>query len=232
MPSTPRKDPFANGQIYHVINKSIEGFRIFPSVASYQRMKYLIMYYQVAVKMQKFSQFVELKFVRENGFEVALNNMTANYSRHIQIIAYCLMPTHIHIVVKQLLKNGASIFMANVLNSYARYFNTKYNRKGPLWSGRFKNVLVETDEQLIHLTRYVHLNPTTAALVDKPEEWQFSSYMEYVNPGAIENRLCEFKELVGMKPGEYQKFTNDHKDYQRQMALIKGLALEDLTYTS
>jgi putative transposase len=79
------------------------------------------------------------------------------------------MPTHIHLVLRQLKDGGISKFMSNILNSYSRYFNIKHNRKGPLWEGRFRKVLVGSDEQLLHLTRYVHLNPVTACLVDKPK---------------------------------------------------------------
>ena len=70
--------------------------------------------------------------------------------------------------------------MRRLLNSYTRYFNEKIKRKGPLWEGRFKKVLVNSDEQLLHLTRYVHLNPVSAGIVEKPEDWPCSSYREYI----------------------------------------------------
>ena len=136
------------------------------------------------------------------------------------------MPTHLHIVAKQLDEKGISEMLGMALNSYAKYFNTKYNRKGTLFTGRFKNVSVENDGQLLHLTRYIHLNPVTAGLVDKPESWQYSSYMEYVQPKEVDNPLSRFEGLIDDKPADYQKFVEDHKDYQRELALIKAQVLE------
>ena len=61
----------------------------------------------------------------------------------VEIIAYCIMPTHFHLVVKQLKEDGISFFIQQILNSYSRYFNIKTKRKGPLWEGRFQNVIIE-----------------------------------------------------------------------------------------
>jgi putative transposase len=117
--------------------------------------------------------------------------------------------------------------MNRVLNGYTRYFNAKHHRKGPLWTGRFKRVLVETDERLIHLTRYIHLNPVTAYLVDKPELWQFSSYREYLIREPMKEKVCEFKHLLEISPNEYKKFVDDQISYQRELAAIKDLILDE-----
>lgn len=226
MPTTPRKDPLEAGEVYHVMNKSIAGFKVFHSNKDYLRMMYMIRYFQVSTLLPKFSRFLQLKEITEKGFEPALKDFVEGSKQHVQIISYCLMPTHIHLVVKQLTKNGISIFMANLLNSYARYFNTKYKRKGPLWVGRFKSVLVRKDEQLLHLTRYVHLNPSTSELVKKSEDWPHSSYKEYIEPKKVAYPLCQFHDLIDMKPREYKSFVNDYADYQRELAKIKKLALE------
>lgn len=214
------------GEIYHVMNKSIAGYRIFSSKRDYLRMLYIIQYFAIADKLPKFSEFLERKDVHTMGFEKCLQEYFGESKRHIQLIAYCLMPTHIHLVVKQLRGNGISTYASNVSNSYARYLNTKQKRKGPLWVGKFKSVHVETDEQLIHLTRYLHLNPTTAELVKEPEKWLWSSYAEYISPHRTENPLCQFSELVDMTPNIYKSFIDDQKDYQRKLGQIKKLLLE------
>lgn len=226
MPTTPRKDPLEAGEVYHVMNKSIAGFKIFNTDKDYLRMIYMLRYFQANILLPKFSRFLQLKEIKEKGFEAVFKDFTESSSQHIQIISYCLMPTHIHLVVRQLTKKGISIFMANLLNSYARYFNTKYKRKGPLWVGRFKNVLVKKDEQLLHLTRYVHLNPSTAELVKKPEDWPHSSYTEYKEPKMAQYPLCQYDDLIDMKPKAYKSFVNNHIDYQRELGKIKKLVLE------
>ncbi|OGW71290.1 MAG: hypothetical protein A2047_04340 [Omnitrophica bacterium GWA2_41_15] len=144
----------------------------------------------------------------------------------IQIICYCFMPTHIHLVLKQLKDNGISDFMMHILNSHTRYFNIKHNRKGPLWESKFKKVLVDSDEQLLHLTRYIHLNPVTACIVNKPEEWRYSSYNEYVSDGTVTDGICEYKNILDINSFSYKKFVENRISYQRELAKIKGLMLD------
>lgn len=217
---------FENGEVYHVMNKSIAGYKIFTSPRDYIRMVQMLRYFSSASPLPKFSQFLQHELTKELGFERYFEEEFRDGKNHIQIIAFCLMPTHIHLVVKQLRRNGISTFMSNMLNSYTRYFNTKYKRKGPLWVGRFKAVLVESDEQLSHLTRYVHLNPVTAKLRDRSEGWDWSSYREYTANRKIRYPLCQFQELIHMQPREYQLFVEDQASYQRELAEIKHLVLE------
>ena len=136
------------------------------------------------------------------------------------------MPTHIHLVLKQLRDNGISLYASNILNAYARYFNTKHSRKGHLWSDRFKNVPVESDEQLLHLSRYIHLNPVSAGLVNDAEKWKYSSYAEYITPQLIAYPLCDFRDLINQSPKNYRVFVGDRAEYQRKLAKIKKLAIE------
>ncbi|MEX2054609.1 MAG: transposase [Candidatus Andersenbacteria bacterium] len=222
-----RKDPLTTGQVYHVMNKSIAGFQVFPSPYDYHRMRQLIFFFRYSGDIPRFSQFTRLQMVKEKGVEATLAELAEGWQQTASIIAYCLMPTHIHIVVKQLAENGISVFMSNILNAYARYFNTKYKRKGPLWEGRFKNVLIQSDEQLLHVTRYVHLNPVTAGIVERPLDWEYSSYVEYIataHPAATV--LTETSDLLALTGKEYERFTEDHIDYQRELAKIKSLILE------
>ena len=116
--------------------------------------------------------------------------------------------------------------MQKVLNSYSTYFNIAHNRKGPLWESRFKNVLVESDEQINHLVRYTHLNPTTANLVNRPEDWSHSSYREYLGRVADSQKMCQFDDVSDIKLSLYRKFVNDQISYQRGLAKIKNLIMD------
>jgi putative transposase len=133
------------------------------------------------------------------------------------------MPTHFHLVLKQLLENGITIFLKNLLDSYTRYFNIKYDRKGPLWQGRFKSVLVDNNDYLMHLTRYIHLNPVVDEIVEKPDAWNYSSYREYINP--IPDGLCSFSSYIEFQPEEYMKFVENHKEYLNSLKEITHLIL-------
>ena len=219
-----RKNELVTGEIYHVFSKSIAGFKIFNNRYNSARMVETIRYYQRENLSEKFSRFVEYKKIKKE--QNYFYNFLQNKEKKVEIIAYCLMPTHLHLVLKQLKENGISTFMKTILNSYSRYFNTKLKRKGPLWEGRFKNVLVKTDEQLIHLTRYIHLNSVTAYLVDKPQNWEFSSYREYLGEVSSEDVICEYKEWLDIRPDSYKRFVNDEIGYQKSLAAIKDLIIE------
>lgn len=211
------------GKIYHVTTKSIAEYIIFNNETEFLRMKQLIQYYQADKPPTSYSYFA----VWQKGKNELVNKKNHQSEKKlVRIIAYCFMPTHIHLVLQQLRENGISVYMNKVLNSYTRYFNTRHRRKGPLWTGRFKRVLIEADEQLIHLTRYIHLNPSTAYLVDKPELWRYSSYHEYLAENPIKNKICKFKHILQINPYEYKKFVNNQISYQRELAAIKKLTIE------
>lgn len=221
-----RKQALENDQIYHVMNKSIAGYKIFNTEADYRRMMRLIEYFSIAGSLPKFSYFLKRSEEVSQTFETYLDQCFPNPSRVVDIVAYCLMPTHVHFVLRQRKQSGIATFMSNVLNSYARYFNLRHKRKGPLWVGKFKNVMTESDDQLWHLSRYVHLNPTTAHLVDRAEDWSFSSYLEYITPSSVKRPLCSYDDLLETTPRAYRAFVEDQADYQREPAIIKHLILE------
>lgn len=220
-----RKDPLEIGEFYHIYSRSIAGYRIFNDESDFDRMYELFKLYRYSNFDFKYSRFCNLSIEDQANIE---RNLVNENNILIEIVAYCIMPTHIHLLLKQEMDCGISKFMARVLNGYSRYFNTKHLRAGPLWAGRFKNVLVKSDEQLLHLSRYIHLNPTSAGLVKEPEDWQFSSYGEYL--GDPSNGLCNFKNLFEMFSAEdYKKFVSDRKTYQREISIIKNLLIEDYT---
>ncbi|MFH1783040.1 MAG: transposase [Candidatus Omnitrophota bacterium] len=178
------------------------------------------MVYYLADKRQiSFSKF------KEKNAEILLGNVSSK-GNLVQIICYCLMPTHIHLTLTQLADKGISKFIGNILSSYSHYFNLKHNRKGPLWEGRFKGGLVKTDEQLLHLTRYIHLNPVSAYLVDKPGDWKYSSYKEYISKEHCKSSLCNYDNVLDIQPILYKKFVEDRISYQRELVKIKALIFD------
>ena len=220
-----RKDLLVTGETYHIFSRSIADFRIFNNKKEFERMLQLMKYYRTENGL-RFSDFIELKMVQHYGLEDALNIFTQNKNQLIKILAYCLMPTHIHFILKQLTEKGISNYMRKVLNSYTRYFNLKHKRKGPLCESKFKNILIKSDEQLLHLTRYLHLNPTSASIVDEPEDWSFSSYHEYLGKTDMNTLICQFNDVLDITPSSYRKFVNDQVSYQKDLAKIKKLLAE------
>ena len=215
-----RKEIFKTGYLYHVFTKSIAGYRIFRADEDYSRMIEMLRYYKYEKPPMRFSVYQE---AIEKGI-TSINSELSTKDTLVDFIAFCIMPTHIHLILCQLKENGISLFMQNLLNSYSRYFNVKYERKGPLWQGRFKGILIETDEQLLHLTRYIHLNPTSDGLVDYPEDWSYSSYNEYL--GSSLSGLTNFNRYLVIDPATYKTFVDSRKDYQQRLSEIKHLCLE------
>jgi putative transposase len=98
----------------------------------------------------------------------------------LDVLAYCLMPNHYHFLIC-LRSLHLSANMQAFSLSYTKAINRRYERCGSLFQGRFRAIEVDSDSYLLHLTRYIHLNPVKARLVERPEDWEFSSYREYVN---------------------------------------------------
>ncbi len=94
---------------------------------------------------------------------------------HADVLAYCLMPNHYHLLVR-LTSDGYSSAMHRFGVSYVKAINRRHERVGALFQGRFRAIHVDREEYLVHLSRYIHLNPVVADLVDRPEHWEFSSW--------------------------------------------------------
>lgn len=135
------------------------------------------------------------------------------------------MPNHFHLLVKQTEENGISKFMAKFTNSYTKYFNTRYQRIGPLVQGVFKAVHVETDEQFIHLSRYIHLNPITGFLV-KPDELQAYPWSSY--PNYLENPNDDQKEIMNFfkSSNKYKEFVLAQIDHAKKLKEIEYLTID------
>lgn len=221
----PRETPLVNNFIYHIINRGNNSIPIFINNYDYQKFIQIMLYYQKpqTLRLSKLLQLPKSQRIKLKNFP------QSNQTFLVEIIAYCLMPNHFHLLLKQTQNNGITTFMRLVQNSYCHYFNTKWNRKGTLFEGRFKSVLVETDEQLLHLSRYIHLNPYSSFLVkDVPSlmEYKYSSLPEYLKMTASE--ICQKQIILDQFPtiNDYKNFVLNQADYQRTLDQIKHQTLE------
>lgn len=206
-----RTTPLVNGQFYHIFNRGVEKRRVFTDKREHSRFLKTIKYYQSESKI-KFSQATP----EEKDYE--------SQAKLVEVIAYCLMPNHFHLLLQQVQDNGISTFIRKLINSYTRYFNTKNDRIGPLFQGQFKAVRVESDEQLLHLTRYIHLNPLVGYVVKDLRSFEWSSYLDYINLG--NNQICQrntIEEFISLK--HYEQFVLDQVDYAKQLDQIKHLLM-------
>lgn len=150
-----RKEKLITGQFYHVYNRGVEKRVIYSSFKDYQRFKTLIFHYLITNK----------KFTDENPEITALTkvaldrSLAEGFKKKVEVLAYCLMPNHFHIMIKQLTDRGVSEYMHRVITSYTKYFNKKYDRVGPLLQGPFRYKRIESEGQLIYVSKYIHRNP-------------------------------------------------------------------------
>lgn len=221
-----RKTVFATNQYYHVFNRSINKEPIFTKQKSNNRAIETINYYRFENPPVRLSYL--LSFGQDKRQKIT-SSLSKNAKKLVEIICFTLMPNHFHFLLKQNLDNGISIFLALFQNSYTRYFNTKNRRQGHLFQGQFKAVRIEDDEQLMHVNRYIHLNPYTSYVVSKFEElkkYPYSSLPEYLNKEKY--NICEKQIILSHFPtiNKYGKFLLDQADYQRQLQRIKHLVLE------
>ena len=120
--------------------------------------------------------------------------------------AYCLMNNHYHLLIETTQPNISRI-MQYINTSYTIYYNIKRNKCGHLFQGRYKSIIVETDAYFTELTRYIHLNPVRANIVDSPEKYQWSSYKAYIEKDSGEYiDKVRVKSLLGMSPSQYRGF--------------------------
>lgn len=214
------------GQSYHVFNRGINKQPIFLNIREYKRAQQVLRFYSFKSPRIKFSKLLFLS--QENQIKF-WGDLQKDNNKLVEIICYCFMPNHFHFLLKQEIDNGISRFMSNFQNSYTRYFNTKHEGIGPLLQGQFKAVRVEDENQLLHLSRYIHLNPYSSFVVKEIKDlinYPWSSFPEYL--GKAEVDICS-KDIIlsNFKSIEaYRKFVFDQADYQRKLDIIKHLSLE------
>ncbi|KYH34275.1 transposase IS200 like protein [Clostridium tepidiprofundi DSM 19306] len=151
-----------------------------------------------------------------------------------EIIAYCLMTNHVHILIKTTVRE-ISDFIQRLHSMYARYFNKKYNYVGHLWQDKFYAELIKSNKQMLDTSRYIHLNPAKAKIVKKPEEYKWSSYAMYIGKReekiiSTEMVLSLFEELTyyGQNDNDYgnnkahkKARKKDHKNNQNNNECMK-----------
>ncbi len=220
-----RKTVFASEQYYHIFNRGVASQPVFITRRDHERFLTTLSYYQFYDPPLRLSKLLQLSKETRESY---LSEMYAKKNKIVEVVAYCFMPNHFHLLLKQVREGGVSRFLRLSVNSYAKYFNTKNKRGGSLFQDMFKAVRIENDEQLIHVSRYVHINPLVSYLVTAKELLNFpwSSLRTYVF-GQEDKLVVPDIVLSNFKNGkDYLKFALDQENYGKELEKIKHLMLE------
>lgn len=170
----------------------------------------------------------DLIFFNDENYSYCLRLMSKYKDKYnLSLIAYCLMPNHYHFIIRQNSDNGISEFMRDVFNTYAQAVNRQQKRKGTLFQGRFKHIHIEKNEHILHLCRYIHLNPVKAGLVDFPEEWRFSDYSDWI--GERDDTLTDISFMLGNfgSSRNYREFVMEYLKEKRAEKMIGKLIFDE-----
>lgn len=219
MPS--RRDKFFNGGVFHVFNRAIEKRRLFIESTLNERFVSLFQYYRSSKASLRYSKYINLPVEIKKAVEGRISD--SNYFK-IEILSYCVMPTHFHLLIKQKATQGIIRFVSDITNSITRYFNILHARQGPLFLPQFKSRRIITREDLIHVSRYIHLNPYSASIVKTNEElmqYPWSSLSEYFYGKSV---LCEIAGILDEFNGDknkYIQFVLNNREYQKTLEAVK-----------
>jgi len=218
-----RHQLLVNGGFYHVFNRGVASLPFFNRDLDYKKFIKIFSFYRFNVPLLKFSRFSSLPIdLKEKKLEKG--------RPLVEILAYCLMPNHFHFLLKQVADKGIAQFVMRLSDSYAKYFNTRVGRKGPLFEGRFRAVEVDNEQQLLHLSRYVHLNPYSAFVVKKIEDlftYPYSSLDEYLR--LTGKKICNTEIVMNSFASNIERYKNflvDQADYQQNLQMIKSQLID------
>lgn len=222
MPSKNRIKTYVENGFYHVYNRGVEKRTIF-----LDNQDYLVFLSFLKNYLSPLAETKPHPVVTVTGSGPVRLRPLKNFFNNVSLHTYCLMPNHFHFLISQVAADGMPHFMQALCTSYSMYFNKKYNRVGPLFQGVYKAIHVMEDSYLLHLSRYIHLNPLelTGSGPVGYKTYEFSSYSyylgkkhaEWINPQPI---LAFFKtqQRTGLKDFlSYQSFVEDFVEDPREM---------------
>ncbi len=159
MPSRNSIKAYVENGYYHIYNRGVEKRKIFEDEQDYA----VFLSYFKAYLLPKNIEQLQSQLSNPNISWKERDKITRlmrlnNFYNEIKLLCFSLMPNHFHLLVRQKSINGIDMFIRSLNTRYVMYFNKKYKRVGPLYQGVYKAVLVETDEQLVHLSGYIHRN--------------------------------------------------------------------------
>lgn len=203
---------FVTDGFYHLYNRGIDRQDIFRDGQDYSTFLFNLSRY-----LSPFDDLAKEGFKKDRP-SVSKHKQDMNLTSEVSLLAYCLMPNHFHLLVRQNSPNGITKIMRRVCVNYAMYFNKKYGRSGSLFESIYKAVLVETQDQLLHVSRYIHLNPVKREVYKigpvrtrsaaNPADYPYSSCKHYFSGHSLDwLNIVFISNITGYK---YEQFVMDY----------------------
>ena len=203
-----RNITFAPEEFYHIYNRGTEKRKIFMTAHDYDRFLALLYFCNdtIPVRMDDLQ-----KHAKSQGSTLReLFSSMERASTLVDLCAYCLMPNHFHLLIREKKAGGIGLFMQKIMTAYTMYFNVRYERTGTLLAGKYKATHVEDDRHLKYLVSYIHLNPVK--IIDSKwkedgitnskkamkflEAYRYSSFLDYCEVNRPEKHIVNSNALV------------------------------------
>lgn len=190
MPARYRNKIFQSNSVYHIYNKGIDGRIVFQDEVDFVYFEKLLARY-----LGEWRPVHNTRYKSEKPY-LARRKQEMNLHGQVSLIAYCLMPNHFHLLVRQQDASGITKLIRRVLTNYVMYFNQRHSRRGMLFEGPYRAVMVEESDQILAVSRLIHLNavnktikrfgPVETITTSSPEQYMYSSYRDYLGPDVRE----------------------------------------------
>ncbi len=233
MPSKNIIKTYVKNGYYHVYNRGVEKRKIFLDEQDYRVfLSYLKLY--LLPKKESAKEIADNDSNADNKEKIISEIYKLNnFYNKIELVSFVLMPNHFHLELKQKNRKEIESFMRSLITKYSKYFNKKYERVGPLFQGRYKAVLIQNTEYLLHLSRYIHLNPKEIIIKGQVlVSYPWSSYPVYlrkitatwIKTGFI---MSNFLEKGGFSNSLYEKFVeHDNQQENEGPKILKDLFID------
>src|SRR3989344_8637958 len=233
MPAKNILKEYVKDGYYHVYNRGVEKRVIFQDDQDHKVfLNYLKEYLEPPPPLETLIREFEVDDRVYKGIDKPINN----YYGKIELIAYCLMANHFHLLLKQNEERSLEFFMRSLGTRYTLYFNKRNNRVGHFFQGTYKAVYFDSEGQLLHLSRYIHLNPVKETPLEV--SWKsklresYSSYQEFLGkrktkwlkPDVV---LSSFPRYKPKGTSGYQSFVEDY--YQEEADFTPNLLIDYLS---
>ncbi|MBI2450608.1 MAG: transposase [Candidatus Nealsonbacteria bacterium] len=232
-----RKVQFVNGGIYHIVTRAVDGTELFREQGDNLRMTHDIFEFN---DLTPLSSALRIVHCRNKNNTIPLTTERRERKLLVEILAFCFMPNHVHLLLRQLQDRGVQKFMQK-LGGYTTYYNKKYQRQGYLFQGRYRAVHIKDDKQLMTVFVYIHTNPVALLYpgwkergikdikkaIEFINQYRWSSYLDYLgikNFPSLTSREFLIKTIGGME--ECQRLVEDWLYQKRVLFDLDKVALE------